>query len=115
MASYRTLACSSAIHAPPYLYVSLFLSDKPESDDEKLLTEFYTQLKGAERAKGYLYIPRFYAKVSEHHECTTSYLMMILRTKLSPSKTRISPLHNGTNGWFVNKSKMWFMEGLVYR
>ncbi|KAL5464138.1 hypothetical protein EMCRGX_G033105 [Ephydatia muelleri] len=35
---------------------------KPESDDEKLLGQFYIQLKGAAKGNGYTGIPRFYAK-----------------------------------------------------
>ena len=42
----------------------LVIEEKPESDDEKLLEEFYTQLKGGAKGNGYTGIPRFYAKVS---------------------------------------------------
>ena len=56
---------------PPAMYVRFVLEGKPESDDEKLLGQFYTQLKGAAKGNGYTGIPRFYAKVSTH-QCTAA-------------------------------------------
>lgn len=53
------------------MYVRFVLEGKPESDDEKLLGQFYTQLKGAAKGNGYTGIPRFYAKVSTH-QCTAA-------------------------------------------
>lgn len=54
----------------------LFLEEKPESeDDEKLLGEYYTQLKGAAKGNGgYTNIPRFYAKVSAHQSAAPEWI-----------------------------------------